>query len=446
MNTIKVRFAPSPTGRLHVGNIRVGLINWLFAKQVGGTFVLRIDDTDTLRSTQEFERGIYRDLEWLGLEWNELAHQSKRIALYDEAVAKLKAAGRLYPAYETSEELDYKRKRQLARGQPPVYGRAALKLSNAEKAALEAEGRRPHWRFLLDPGEVRWDDLVRGACHYDAANLSDPVLIREDGSYLYTLPSVVDDADMGISHIIRGEDHVTNTAAQIQIFEALGGPVPAFAHLSLLTDATGQGLSKRTGSASICDLRNEGIEAMAVNSLLAHLGSSDSIVPTQNLAELASTFDIAKFGRATPKFDDAQLAHINAHIVRSMPYALAAPRLASLGIEADENLWSAVRGNLSHIGEAKEWLAICRAEVAPIVEDAAYLAEAVAMLPPAPWGETIWNDWINAVKEKSGRKGRALFHPLRLALTGREDGPEMKALLPLIGYDRAHARLSGQKA
>ncbi|GHU04779.1 glutamate--tRNA ligase 1 [Alphaproteobacteria bacterium] len=444
--TVKVRFAPSPTGKLHVGNIRIGLINWLFARQANGVFVLRIDDTDRQRSTKAFEQGIYRDLEWLGLLWDEAAHQSERIAFYDRAALRLKAAGRLYPAYETSEELTYKRKRQLARGRPPVYDRAALALSDADKAELERQGRRPHWRFLLHPGEVSWDDLVRGPCHYEADALSDPVLIREDGSYLYTLPSVADDVDMAVTHVIRGEDHAANTAAQIQIFQALGGPVPRFAHLPLLTDAAGQGLSKRTGSASIEDLRIKGLEAMAVSSLLAHLGSSDPVVLAQTLDELAQSFDIARFGRATPKFDDAQLFHINAQIVRSMPYEQAKDRLSALGVEADEALWSAVRGNLAFLGEVGDWRAVCCAEATPIIEDSAYLAEAAALLPPAPWGGDVWNDWINDVKRKSGRKGRALFHPLRLALTGRGDGPEMKALLPLIGYDRAYSRLMGRKA
>ncbi len=444
--TVTVRFAPSPTGRLHVGNARIALINWLFAKRHGGYFLLRIDDTDSERSRAEYEEAIRQDLRWLGLSWDRKVKQSQRLDRYAAAAEKLKVDGRLYPCYETPEELEYKRKRRLARGEPPVYDRAALKLTAADRRKLEAEGRQPHWRFRLEDGEVRWDDLVRGPCHYHAAHLSDPVVIRADGTPLYTLPSVVDDAELSITHVIRGEDHVTNTAAQIQLFRALGAEPPAFAHLSLLTDATGQGLSKRLGSLSLGELRAEGIDGMAVNSLLAKLGTSDPIQPRSNLDQLIDEFDIGKFSRATPKFDVADLTHLNARLLHEMPFIEAEPRLKQIGLDADEAFWVAVRANLTDLSQARDWWHICREAVAPVIEDAAFARQAAALLPAEPWTTDTWKAWTTAVQAASGRKGRDLFHPLRLALTGREHGPELKTLLPLVGRARAQARLCGETA
>jgi glutamyl-tRNA synthetase len=444
--SITVRFAPSPTGRLHVGNARVALINWLFAKKHAGKFILRVDDTDRERSLVEHEEAIEADLRWLGLIWNLKANQSARMAFHDAAAERLKAAGRLYPCYETPEELDYKRKRQMAKGAPPVYDRAALKLTDTERAKLETEGRRPHWRFKLEAAEVQWDDLVRGPCHYHAAHLSDPVLIRADGTALYTLPSVVDDSEMGVTHVIRGEDHVTNTAAQIQLFEALGAKPPEFAHLPLLTGADGQGLSKRLGSLSVGELRDSGLEAMALNSLLAKLGSSDAISAAPDLDELVKAFDIRHFSRATPKFDPLELNHLNAKLLHELSFAAARPRLETLGIAADEAFWLAVRGNLALLSDADLWWKICRAEVEPVIEDAGFAAQAADMLPAEPWSIDTWRLWTQAVQAASQRKGRELFHPLRLALTGRGDGPELKTLLPLIGRHRALARLEGKRA
>ena len=444
--TVIVRFAPSPTGLLHVGNARLAVINWLFAKAQGGQFVLRMDDTDKERSRPEYDEAIRRDLTWLGLHWDRLEHQSKREARYDEVARTLREQGRIYPCYETAEELDYKRKRQLARGKPPVYDRSALALTDADRAKLEAEGRQAHWRFKLEPGEVRWDDLVRGPCHYHTEHLSDPVLIRGDGTYLYTLPSVIDDADMGITHIIRGEDHVTNTVPQIQLFQALGATPPTFGHLSLLTDATGQGLSKRLGSLSLGELQADGLEAMAVNSLVAKLGTSDAIQPRHSLSELAAEFSFDKFSRATPKFDPAELEHLNARLLHDMPFTEASARLAALGLTADESFWLAVRANLTRLGDAREWWGICREAVAPVIEDAAFAAQSANLLPPEPWTEATWKAWTGEVQKATGRKGRELFHPLRLALTGRDNGPELKTLLPLIGPVRAAARLRGETA
>lgn len=445
--TVIVRFAPSPTGLLHVGNARVALINWLFAKAHGGYFMLRYDDTDQARSTEEFAEAIGADLSWLGLVWDKKAWQSQRLDQYAAAAAKLKADGRLYACWETPDELDFKRKRQLARGLPPVYDRSGLHVSATDRAKYEAEGRQPHWRFKLEHKDVCWDDLTRGDCHVNCTSLSDPVLIRGDGSYLYTLPSVVDDIEFEVSHIIRGEDHVTNSAPQIQLFQALGAVPPAFAHLPLLTDISGAGLSKRLGSRSLADLREQGIEAMAVNSLLAKLGTSDAIEIRSSLDQLVDEFDIGHFSRATPKFDPNELAHLNAKLLHTLSFAQVASRLAALGLDrADEAFWEAVKANLGGIGDAAQWWPVVAGPITPVVEDGAFLAQAAAVLPEGPWDHATWGAWTNAVKQASGRKGRELFHPLRLALTGRENGPELKLLLPLIGRDKALMRLSGQIA
>lgn len=444
--SVTVRFAPSPTGRLHAGNIRTALFNFLLARKAGGSLVLRLDDTDQERSTEEFAKGIREDLAWLGLDWTREVRQSDRFALYDAAVERLKAAGRLYPAYETPDELELKRKRQLARGRPPVYDRAALKLSADERAKLEAEGRKPHWRFLLKQRDVVWDDLVRGRQHVDAASLSDPVLVRADGTYLYTLPSVVDDIDLGITHVIRGEDHVANTAPQIQLFEALGAEPPAFGHHSLLVGADGQALSKRDRSLAIEGLRAEGIEPLAVASYVAMLGTSDVIAPHASLDELVPGFDFAKLSRAPARFDPHELRLLNAKLLHMLPFGAVADRLHAMGVEGGEAFWDAVRGNLAVLADAKLWWQVVDQPLEPAIEDAKLCREAAALLPPEPWDETTWSTWSSAVKQATGAKGKALFSPLRLALTGREHGPELKLLLPLIGRARAAARLEGKRA
>ncbi|AWK87378.1 glutamate--tRNA ligase [Azospirillum thermophilum] len=442
-----VRFAPSPTGRLHVGNVRQALVNWLFARRTGGSFLFRLDDTDEERSTQAFADAIAADLTWLGLTWDRFARESDRYPRYDEVAEALKAAGRLYPCYETAEELSLKRASLVSQGRPPIYDRAALRLSDADRARLEAEGRRPHWRFKLAPDPVAWEDLVRGPVRFEGTALSDPVLIREDGRPLYTLTSVVDDADFAITHIIRGEDHVANTAVQIQIFEAMGAGVPVFAHLPLLTDAAGQGLSKRLGSLAIGSLREEGVEPMALNSLLAKLGTSDPIEARLTLDELAADFDLAKVSRATPKFDPEELMRLNARLLHLMPFESVRGRLESLGLAgADAAFWEAVRPNLARLADAADWWAVTHAPVTPVVEDAAFLEQAAALLPGEPWDAGTWGAWANAVKGATGRKGKELFLPLRRALTGRDHGPELKNLLPLIGRPRALRRLAGETA
>jgi glutamyl-tRNA synthetase len=444
--SVTVRFAPSPTGRLHAGNIRTALFNVLFAQARGGRFILRLDDTDRERSTEEFASGIREDLAWLGLDWAVEVRQSDRFALYAKAVEHLKRKGRLYPAYETPEELELKRKRQLARGKPPVYDRAALKLTAEDRAKLEAGGRKPHWRFLLEQRDVVWDDLVRGRQHVDAASLSDPVLIREDGTYLYTLPSVADDIDLGITHVIRGEDHVANTAPQIQLFEALDATPPAFGHHSLLVGADGQALSKRDRSLAIEGLRADGIEALAVASYVATLGTSDAVAPHASLEALASGFDLAKLSRAPARFDPAELRLLNARLLHALPYSAVTERLRAMGVGGGVEFWEAVRGNLAVLADAAFWWQVVHGPLEPVIADPALCRQAAELLPPEPWDGNVWTVWSGAVKEATGARGRALFAPLRLALTGREDGPELKQLLPLIGRARASARLEGRTA
>jgi glutamyl-tRNA synthetase len=443
-----VRFAPSPTGRIHIGNARTALLNWLFVRRRGGTFILRFDDTDLERSKAEYADAIEGDLEWLGIRPDLVRRQSERMAAYDVAATRLKGLDRLYPAYETADELDRRRKRQQARGLPPIYDRAALRLSADERAALEASGRKPHWRFRLEPTTVRWDDLVRGESHIDCASLSDPVLRREDGTYLYTLPSVVDDIDFGVTHVIRGEDHVTNTAVQIQIFEALAGAAPIFGHHNLLTDAGGGGLSKRSGALSIGALHTKGIESLAVAALAVLVGSAEAVRPVDSLDELANLVDLSQLSHGAARFDEAELAALSARTLHRAPYAAVADRLSSLGVAGPnaEALWLAIRGNLSRLDDATIWLQVTEGDVAPIVEDPDYLKAAASYAPEGPWDQLTWGAWTARLKEATGRKGRALFHPLRLALTGQEAGPELALLLPLIGRAKALARLSAPGA
>jgi glutamyl-tRNA synthetase len=443
-----VRFAPSPTGRIHIGNARTALLNWLYARRHGGTFVLRFDDTDLERSKAEYAEAIEEDLHWLGVKPDLVRRQSERMAAYDSAIEKLKAQGQLYPAYETAEELNRRRKRQQALGRPPIYDRGALRLTDAERAAFEASGRKPHWRFRLEPRTVRWDDMVRGESHIDCASLSDPVLRREDGTYLYTLPSVVDDIEFGVTHVIRGEDHATNTAVQIQIFEALAGAAPRFGHHNLLTDARGEGLSKRTGALSIASLREKGVEALAVAALAVLVGSAEAVRPVASLDDLAGMVDLGNLSHGSARFDEAELDALSARILHAMPYSAVADRLAALGIAGPEGeaFWLAVRGNLPRLDEAKIWRQVIEGEVQPVIEDPEFVELAASRLPEGPWDQSTWTQWTKDLREVSGRKGRALFHPLRLALTGRESGPELAALLPLIGHAKALARLSAPSA
>jgi glutamyl-tRNA synthetase len=481
--SVRVRFAPSPTGYLHVGNIRAALINYLYAQQQGGVFLLRLDDTDAERSKQEYADAIFEDLRWLGLQWDgDAFRESERFDRYNAAKEQLVAAGRLYPCYETPEELDFQRKMQTGRGLPPIYNRASLKLSDEQKAEYEAQGRRPHWRFLLEAEDIVWNDLIRGEVKINGAHVSDPVLIREDGIPLYTFCSVVDDLDYDISHIVRGEDHVTNTATQIQIFETLikangKGRVPTFAHTALLKTKDGE-LSKRVGGSDIRGLRAEGMEPMAVNSLLARLGTSDPIEPFTELAQLVAQFDFGKFGRAPANYDKIELERLNEKVLlaklpeididylSSLPSAritekviqhLSHSQVLCLLPNAFQKsmltpqLWESMKTAIKEVDEIQIWITILSSEdnFRLITDNADRMPEffsKAAELYPQNWNENSFSEWTNAVKEATGRKGKELFMPLRRALTGREDGPELKEVLKLLPREKAIARLKGEAA
>ncbi|URQ75873.1 MAG: glutamate--tRNA ligase [Candidatus Ochrobactrum gambitense] len=454
--TVTVRFAPSPTGYIHIGNTRTALSNWLFAKKNGGRFILRYDDTDVERSRVEYAEAIAVDLDWLGVKPDCVEYQSKRFDVYARAVEKLKSAGLLYACYETADELERRRKLRLARRLPPVYGREALKITDAENAAFEAEGRKPHWRFLLpnfesDPfttqrTEVHWDDLVRGPQVVDLASMSDPVLVREDGTYLYTLPSVVDDIDLGVSHIIRGDDHVTNTGVQIAIFRALGAEPPVFGHHNLLTTTTGEGLSKRTGALSVGSLRENGYEPMAVASLAILIGTSENVAAAPTMDALAERFDLASISKSSAKFDPAELDTLNRALLHEMSFADAKPRLTALGIDGEkaEPFWLAVRDNLDRFGDVQHWWQIVTGDLPETPElsdeDREFVRTAFTLLPAGPWDQQTWKMWTDAVKSETGRKGKGLFMPLRLALTGQAHGPELADLLVLMGPEKVQSR------
>ena len=434
------RFAPSPTGNLHIGNIRTAILNWLFARSTGGRFVLRIDDTDGERSEELFVDSIRADLAWLGLTADAEVRQSERFALYEQRFEELRAAGRIYPAYETQQELELKRKVLLGRGLPPVYDRAALALSDADRARFEADGVRPHWRFRLDPGAIEWDDLIRGHQHFDAGTMSDPVIRRADGSWLYMLPSAIDDVDMGITHVVRGEDHVSNTALQLQMFAAMGAAAPTFAHAALLTGSEGK-LSKRLGSLGVEHFREEGIEPQAIVALLARIGTSDPVEPFADPAPLIAAFDFSRFGRAPARFDEGELAQLNARIVHQLDFAAVADRVPA-GMDAAA--WEAIRPNLETVAGAADWWHVVEGPVDVVAdpEDRDFLAAACRIAGTIDWSADPWHSLTGALKEETGRKGKSLFLPLRRALTGRDHGPDMAALLPLIGHDRALERLA----
>ena len=435
------RFAPSPTGYIHVGNLRTALMNYMIARKAGGTFILRIDDTDPERSKEHYVDGLKADLAWLGLHWDRVERQSERLDRYHDAADRLRANGRFYEAFETPTELDLKRKKQLNMGKPPVYDRAALALSEAERDALRAERGTGVWRFKLDRQRIEWVDGILGDISIDAASVSDPVLIRQDGQVLYTLASVVDDVEMGVTDVVRGSDHVTNTATQIQIIEALGGTPPNFAHHSLLTGPQGEALSKRLGTLALRDLREQGVEPMALLSLMARLGSSDPIELRTDMAALIEGFDIARFGSAPTKFDVADLFPLTGRYLQSLPLEAVADRIEAIGVPADkaEAFWTVMRDNIETLGDLDAWWALCRDGADPVIEDEdrAFVAEAMTLLPEAPFGADTWSVWTGAVKEATGRKGRGLFMPLRKALTGQAHGPDMAALMPLLQVVKA---------
>ncbi|HHW35565.1 MAG TPA: glutamate--tRNA ligase [Paracoccus solventivorans] len=435
------RFAPSPTGHIHVGNLRTALMNYLIARKAGGTFILRLDDTDRERSKQEYADGIQRDLEWLGLHWDRIERQSDRLDRYAEAAGSLRASGRLYEVFETPTELDLKRKKQLNMGRPPVYDRAGLGLSDEQKAALRAEGREGYWRFRLDQERIEWPDGIIGDVSIDAASVSDPVLIRADGQVLYTFASSVDDVDMGVTDIVRGADHVTNTATQIQIIRALGGQPPRFAHHSLLTGPQGEELSKRLGTLSLRDLREQGVAPEALLSLMARLGSNQPVALRMSLDELAEVFELSQFGASPTKFDAEDLWPLTRERNQHLPYDAVRDRIAAMGVpdEIAPRFWAVARQNITRLDDLSEWWTLMRdgAEPAIAPEDAEFVAQALALLPPRPWTDATWGEWTAAVKVATGRKGKGLFMPLRKALTGMDHGPEMAELMPLLQQVRA---------
>ncbi|PRZ47500.1 glutamate--tRNA ligase [Tritonibacter scottomollicae] len=435
------RFAPSPTGYIHVGNLRTALMNYLIARKAGGTFILRIDDTDPERSKEEYVDAIKQDLEWLGLTWDKVERQSERLDRYAEAADKLREIGRFYEAFETPTELDLKRKKQLNMGKPPVYDRAALTLSDAEKDALRAERGNGVWRFKLDHERIDWNDGILGDISIDAASVSDPVLIRGDGQVLYTIASVVDDTDMGVTHVVRGSDHVTNTATQIQIMSALGHGHPEFAHHSLLTGPQGEALSKRLGTLALRDLREAGVKPMALLSLMARLGSSDPVELRHEMAELVEGFDINRFGSAPTKFDADDLYPLTARYLQGLPLSAVQSHVAAAGVPEDkqEAFWGVAKENITTLKDLEGWWVLCRDGAEPLIaeEDKEFIAEAMALLPEGPYDSESWGKWTAAVKEKTGRKGKGLFMPLRKAVTGMERGPDMSALLALMETVRA---------
>lgn len=430
------RFAPSPTGHLHVGNLRTALFNFMIARKAGGSFILRLDDTDPERSKREYAEAIMEDLEWLGLTWNRMERQSDRLEEYAESADRLRAAGRLYEAWETPAELDLKRKKLLNMGRPPVYDRAALKLSDEEKARLRAERGPGAWRFMLDRERIEWEDGILGRVSIDAASVSDPVLIRQDGQVLYTLASVTDDLAMGISHVVRGSDHVTNTATQIQIVAALGGQSPGFSHHSLLTGPGGEALSKRLGALALRDLRARGVEPMSLLSMMARLGSSLPVELRESLDDLVEGFDLGQFGAAPTRFDEADLWPLTARRLHGLSYAAVEDEIAALGVPGDlaRRFWDAVRENIGVRADMAEWWKVFRDGAEPLMaeDDREFLAQAYAMLPEFPYDDGAWSAWTSAVSAATGRKGKALFMPLRKAVTGRERGPEMAVVMPLL--------------
>ena len=434
------RFAPSPTGHIHVGNLRAALFNYLIARKAGGTFILRFDDTDKERSKQEYMDGIRRDLEWLGIEWDRIEQQSKRLDRYAAEAERLRAKSKLYEVFESPTELDLKRKKQLNMGKPPVYDRAGLALSDDDKARLRAEGREGYWRFQLDQNRIEWEDGILGPISIDAASVSDPVLIRADGQVLYTYASSVDDVDMGVTDIVRGADHVTNTATQIQIIEALGGAVPRFAHHSLLTGAQGEELSKRLGSLAIKDLREAGVAPQALVSMMSRLGSSQP-VELLSMDEIAETFDLSHFGASPTKFDAEDLWPLTRHQNQSLPFAAVRDRIKALGVPDDlaERFWRVASHNITKLDDLGPWWVIFNEGATPDIapEDADFVAQAMTLLPPPPYTDATWGEWTNAVKEATGRKGKGLFMPLRKAVTGQASGPEMADVMPLLQVVKA---------
>ena len=440
----KVRFAPSPTGYLHIGNFRTALINFLFAKNKNGHFMLRIDDTDDERSLKKYEDAIKEDLSWVGINWDSLEKQSSRLSYYDQALQKLLDKKRAYPCFETAEELSLKRKKQLSSGKPPIYDRSALNLSDSDIADLKAKGRSPHYRFLLDHKDVNWNDLVKGSSQYNMSNLSDPVIIREDGRVIYTLASVVDDIDFEVTDILRGEDHMTNSAAQIQLFEALESSPPNLGHLSLLTDISGAGLSKRMGSISLRDLKDEGFQPMAISSLLSKVGTSDAVEIFRDINQIISDFDISKFGKSKPKFDKNELRGLNSKLFKMLDFSDISNQLKKFNFKISSDFWELVKGNIENLEELELWWNIIYGNIEPKYNDENFLNTALETLPEGNFDKNTWTNWTSILMEETGRKGKELYNPLRMCLTGQNKGPEMATLVFLMGRGKVLERLTNK--
>ena len=440
----KVRFAPSPTGYLHIGNFRTALINFLFAKNKNGHFMLRIDDTDDERSLQKYEDAIKEDLSWVGINWDSLEKQSSRLSYYDQALQKLLDKKRAYPCFETAEELSLKRKKQLSSGKPPIYDRYALNLSDSDIADFKAKGKSPHYRFLLDHTDVNWKDLVKGFSQYNMSNLSDPVIIREDGRVIYTLASVVDDIDFGVTDILRGEDHMTNSAAQIQLFEALESLPPNLGHLSLLTDISGAGLSKRMGSISLRDLKDEGFQPMAISSLLSKIGTSDAVEIFRDINQIISDFDISKFGKSKPKFDKNELRGLNSKFFKMLDFSGISNQLEKFNFKISSDFWELVKGNIENLEELELWWNIIYGNIEPIYNNVNFLNTALETLPAGNFDKNTWTNWTSILMKETGRKGKELYNPIRMCLTGQNKGPEMATLVLLMGREKVLERLTNK--
>ena len=440
----KVRFAPSPTGYLHIGNFRTALVNFLFSRKKNGHFMLRIDDTDEERSSLEYENGIKEDLKWMGVDWDSIEKQSSRLSNYDKALEILLDKKRAYPCFETGDELSLKRKSQLSSGKPPIYDRSALKLSDSDIASLKTQGKRPHYRFLLKHSDVIWRDLIKGESKYNMSNLSDPVIIREDGRVIYTLASVVDDIDFEVTDILRGEDHMTNSAAQIQLFEALGSLAPRLGHLSLLTDISGSGLSKRLGSLSLRDLKKEGFQPLAIASLLSRIGTSDSTDISTELNEIIINFDINKFGKSKPKFDKVELSALNSKLFQLIDFENIFDDLKKININITKEFWYLIRGNINTLNDVNFWWDIVYGNINTIKDSEEFTNLAIKTLPKKDFDKNTWSTWTSLIMKESGRKGKDLFKPLRLCLTGQSNGPEMASLVFIMGRDKVIERLSNK--
>ena len=431
--TSKSRFAPSPTGLLHIGNARSAVINWAHIKNKGGEFILRIDDTDTERSKKEYENKIKKDLLWLGLSWSKTFNQSQRKEIYDKKILFLKESNKIYPCFESLEELSLKRKTLLSSGKPPIYDRSALKLTTDQIEDLITKGQAPHWRFKLEDEIIEWQDLIKGKISFDTKNLSDPVLIREDGSLLYHLHSVVDDIEENITDIIRGEDHITNTAFHIQLFKSLNAHVPRFGHHPFLTDEEGKSFGKRLGSLSIQKMYEDGFESLTLLNYLLSIGTSKNLSKEKNIDLLVNNFNINSLASSSPKFSINVLKLLNKDMLQSYDFSDVKQKFIDLKIkDASEDFWIFIKNNINYFSESLDWISVINSNETYIDNSNDYLNIAAELLPEDPYDETTWDVWTDLIKNQTGKKGKELFMPIRFALTGRNKGPELKYLLPLL--------------